>query len=432
MGVNLVRLGGRGAPTLHSPRMRVRMLTVGSRGDVEPVLALGSDLRSRGHDVVIATHERFRTAIEDRGVGFRILPGDPTAALETTDAHRLIRTGPSLVRVIRRFARLLLPWFDELTVAAPAAVDDAELILYSPLASVGWHLGEAMGVPSALLSLQPFQPTGEWSAVTMGGKDLGPPLNLLTHLVSQQLTWQPLRRKVQSWRQDDLGLGPLPFLGPYSVLDHERHPQLLGVSPAVVPPPPDWPPHVHVTGYWFLDPPSDWVPPDEVAAFLAEGPEPPLFVGFGSMTGVEDVAEQICRTALSLGYRIVTTAGATPNNSVLPVESIPHSWLFPRMAGVVHHGGAGTTAAVLRAGVPSLVIPMFADQPFWARRVTFLGAGTTIPFREVDHESVGMALGNLEAYRGRAGEVASIIAGEDGNRTAADIIERSWLTGFGS
>jgi len=159
-------------------------------------------------------------------------------------------------------------------------------------------------------------------------------------------------------------------------------PILYGFSPAVVPTPTDWPAFVHPTGYWFLDAPRDWRPPVALSAFLAAGP-PPVYVGFGSMRNRQPqvVTALVVEALERAGQRGVLHSGwdglaeLRLPETIFPVDSIPHDWLFPRMAAIVHHGGAGTTAAALRAGRPAVVVPFFADQPFWARRVYELGVG---------------------------------------------------------
>lgn len=406
--------------------MRITMLTVGTRGDVQPVVALGVECAERGHDVTVATHAPFRNFVESRGLSFAPLPGDPRTVLDTPEAQRLVRTGTSVVTFLRRFLRLLRPWFDELTEAAESACERADLILYSPLAFVGWHLGEASGVPTALMALQPLEPTSEWSTVSLGGRNLGGPINLLTHAATRQLAWQPLRRPVQRWRRR-LGLAPDPFTGPYRRLREERHPQLYGFSEAVVPRPADWPDHVSITGYWFLGTPEAWTPPPDLTGFLDAGPAP-IYVGFGSMSGTEAATESVVRSALALGRRVIVDGPAEVAGDlageVFAVHDVPHSWLLPACAGAVHHGGAGTTAAALRAGLPSVVVPGYADQPFWGRRVHAIGAGPE-PL-DPDHlhtDAVTAAVRSLDRFRPGAKAVAAALAIENGTATAADLVE---------
>ena len=173
-----------------------------------------------------------------------------------------------------------------------------------------------------------------------------------------------------------------PFFGPFDAEPVRGQPILYGYSPAVIPPPADWGADIHVTGYWFLDPAEDWTPDAALTDFLAAGP-PPVYVGFGSMSSrnPEATANLILDALARTGQRGIIHAGwgglqrTDLPASVMMVDGVPFAWLFPRVAAVVHHGGAGTTSAGLRAGVPSVVVPFFGDQPFWAQRVADLGVG---------------------------------------------------------
>ncbi|WP_203788749.1 glycosyltransferase [Paractinoplanes rishiriensis] len=193
-----------------------------------------------------------------------------------------------------------------------------------------------------------------------------------------------------------------------------------GFSPEVVPRPADWPANVHVTGYWWPATPPRWEPPALLADFLAAGP-PPVFLGFGSMTAdqLHDVAGTAVKRA---GVRAVVQAGwaglEAAGDDTLLVGEVPHEWLFPRTAAVVHHAGAGTAAAGLRAGVPAVPVPVLVDQPFWADRLHRLGvAPAPLPIRELTAESLGDSLRTClknETYRDRAAQLGHRIRAEDG------------------
>jgi sterol 3beta-glucosyltransferase len=205
----------------------------------------------------------------------------------------------------------------------------------------------------------------------------------------------------------------------------ERWPVLYGLSSSVVPRPADWGSELAMTGYWFLDGAQKWTPPRALEQFLAVGPKP-ICVGFGSMPSADpEQATRLFARALALaGQRGVLLTGwgglasAQLPEHVFALESAPHDWLFPRAAAVVHHGGAGTTAAALRAGVPALVVPFIADQRFWAGRVSALGAGIgPIQRRQLEPEPLGDALRALvenPAFRDGAARVAAALAREDG------------------
>jgi UDP:flavonoid glycosyltransferase YjiC (YdhE family) len=206
-------------------------------------------------------------------------------------------------------------------------------------------------------------------------------------------------------------------------LPPEGWPICHGYSPAVVPRPSDWPAEVQVTGYRWPATPEGWKPPDELVHFLAAGPAP-VFVGFGSMTREQSgrLGEIIGAGVTRAGVRAVVQSGWTglsgAGRDVLTIGDVPHDWLFPRMAVVVHHAGAGTTAAGIRAGVPAVPVPMLVDQPFWAARLHRLGvAPRPVPVRELTAETLADALRTCldrPAYRDRAAALARRVRAEDG------------------
>jgi len=201
-------------------------------------------------------------------------------------------------------------------------------------------------------------------------------------------------------------------------------PTLLGVSPLIMPPPRDWPPHIHVTGYWFLPVPA-YEPPTTLQAFLDAG-TPPVYIGFGSMSNrdPEGTMRVIVEALAQTGQRGVVYSGwgglhsaDLPSNIYL-LDGAPHDWLFPRMAAVVHHGGAGTTGAALRAGVPSSVVAHIGDQWFWGRRLHETGVGAA-PMRrhEFDVPRLTATLNTLindSTLRQRAAQMGEDIRAEDG------------------
>jgi UDP:flavonoid glycosyltransferase YjiC (YdhE family) len=212
-------------------------------------------------------------------------------------------------------------------------------------------------------------------------------------------------------------------------------PVFNGYSPTVLPKPPDWPESVHVTGYWFLDQLIDWEPPTELVDFLDSGPAP-VYVGFGSMhaRSSKEMTRVVVEALSRVGLRgiLLSGWGALSHDGlpdyVLPVKSVPHEWLFPRVTAVVHHGGAGTTGAGLRAGVPSILVPFFGDQYFWASRVAALGVGPeSIPVKRLSVESLERALRFAvtdERMRERASDVGAAIQAENGVARVVEVLER--------
>ncbi|MDT8915450.1 glycosyltransferase [Amycolatopsis sp. PS_44_ISF1] len=400
---------------------QVVILAPGSRGDVQPCVALGRGLTADGDRVRVLAAPAFRALAEENGLGFAPLSADPAAILGSAAGRAWTAGGP--LTFLRGFREVLRPLLDRLLAEVHAGAADADLVLAPTLGFLGTHLSEHLGVPHAELHYQPSVPTRFFPHPLLPWvRRLGPGPRRLSYGVVDGLAWRLLRSEVDGWRAGPLGLPPAGWRGP-----RRDSPVLCGFSEAVIPRPPDWPARVHVTGYWFLDEPPGWSPPPRLRDFLASGP-PPVYVGFGSMR--PDRAEPTftaVRTALRrLGLRGLLGADAVPESEdLLPVKDVPHSWLFPRTAAAVHHGGAGTTAAALRAGVPSLVCPMFSDQPFWGARVHGLGAGPRpLPLRSLTADALAGRLETLlqPPARRSAERVSARLRREDGVARACAVL----------
>lgn len=413
---------------------QVVLLTSGSRGDVEPFCHLGRALAERGHEVRLATHERFRPLADARGIPFAPLND---GLLELND--RQGGTGNPLA-LLREARRIIAGTLEE----AWRAGAGAELIIHHPKALAGPTLAEALGVPAILALFVPMlTPTSEFAHPLLGGRDLGP-LNRPSYAIDRLIV-APYRGTLNRWRKEH-GLAPLPGLPRLDRVGRgEPTPILYPFSPTLVPRPADWPDRAHQTGFWFpTDTPGAGRPglEERLERFLQAGP-PPLYVGFGSMTGGDAMARTraVLRSVERVGTRAVIATGwdglaelraeADPER-VLFIEGAPHAELFPRVAAVVHHGGAGTTAAGLRAGRPTLICPFFGDQPFWGRRVAASGAGPEpIPQPRLSEATLAPALEALlsEPVRERARELGGRIRAERGLEEAVAVIESTLTRG---
>ena len=422
--------------------MRVTVLALGTRGDVVPYLALGLGLRGAGHEVTVAAYAEFGGEIRGRGLGFRPVAGGMQQVLGGADGVGGVEeAGNNPVRLIRHLHEALAPLMERFFRNCLATCRTSDAIVSSPLGFFGgYDVAELLRVPFLPAYVQPVHPTRGFPGLAFPGAPEWMPLvgayNLLTHHLGTQGFWQLLRRPANGARRDVLGLPPLPLAGPFGRLRERRHPTLYGWSPLVLPKPADWGEEVSVTGYWFLDRPEGWRPPEDLVSFLSSG-GPPVYVGFGSMPDREpEKTLGLMLEAIRLsGRRAVLLSGGSkePPERELPetvhrVGGVPHDWLFPRMAAAVHHGGAGTTGAALRAGVPCVVVPFLGDQSLWAGRVGALGAGPApIARKHLTAERLAAAIraatGN-EAMRDRAAEVGEGIRGEDGVARAVGLIDR--------
>ncbi|WP_329485382.1 glycosyltransferase [Kitasatospora sp. NBC_01246] len=391
--------------------MRILIITAGSRGDVAPFTGLGRRLLDAGHEVAVAAHPAFAALVGGCGLGYRPLPGDP---------EELIR-GWSRAASREEARALTRAYVDGLADGVERAVaDGTDLVLtaFAP-APLSETAGEALGVPVLETHLVPAFATREFALPGATDADgLGPEGNLAAgHDV--------VRRRDQLFAgaatrlRSRLGL---PEAAP-APSEADRRPVFAGFSPSVLPRPADWPTRVEVPGYWWPARPDGWRPPAELADFLQAGP-PPVFIGFGSMAPGhgERLSDLVAAAVKRAGVRAVVQAGWADlgggGDDVLAIGDVPHDWLFPRTAAVVHHAGAGTTGAGLRAGVPAVPVPVMADQPFWADRLHRLGvAPLVLPFEELSAEALGAAITACTTepvHRSRAAELARRIATEDG------------------
>jgi sterol 3beta-glucosyltransferase len=411
--------------------MRVAVVTLGSRGDVQPFVALGCGLKSAGYTVKVATGGDFEPLVRGSGLDFVPIRGDITAALTSPEGRKLMKSGNpfSFIWNLKKTASELLRTMQDDILSS---MEDADLVVFSYLCGPAIDVMEATGLPCFLGLLQPTLRTGEFPSVAVTVRDCGPMINRATYDIFQLTMWAIFGRMANKWRKERLGL---PRAQIVRRIERLRIPVLAAFSACVVPKPADWPDHAHVTGYWFIDPDADWQPPGELEAFIDAGARP-LCVTFGSMVDDESdrvmsiVKESLARSdhrAVVVGGRIEpgTRDGRDPN--LFGIDSVPYDWLFPRMAAVVHHGGAGTTAAVLRAGVPSVAIPFFADQPFWAARVHSLGLSPRpIPRRSLSADRLTRAIDLVlhdDSMRRKSVEMAPRIDSEDGVSTAISVID---------
>jgi sterol 3beta-glucosyltransferase len=411
--------------------MRVGIASVGSRGDVQPFLALAVALQRAGHAVRLATCEPFRALVTGHGVEFAAIGGDIKAMVGHRGRAALVAAGTSPLRNLRALREHVGPLVRDGLDRLPDALDGCDVILGQILAPGAAHYAERHGLPYFDAAYVPVFPT---RAFAHPGAPTSTPPGIaawLSHLGAEQVFWQAFRPDVDAFRRR-LGLGRARWLGP-SVPVARRPPALLGYTRAIVPRPDDWPEHVTVTGAWLLDPPADWRPPDDLLAFLAAGP-PPVYVGFGSMTVEEPEAltAAVVAALRRAGLRGVLSTGwgalaPADGDDVWNVGDVPHAWLFPQMAAIVHHGGASTTADALRAGVPQLVAPFLSDQPFWGARVAASGVGPTpIPVGRVTADGLHDALIAMAspAMRERAAAIGAVVRAERGGDDAVAAIER--------
>ncbi len=412
--------------------MKVAILTYGSRGDVQPFVALAQRLRQLGHSPLLAAPGRFSDFAARFEVDFIPLPGEPEEI-----SRALNDSGTNVLRIFRILQGYTQQIAPQVVARMLDVCSQVDIVVHSFLFTIGAHaLARSLGLPE--LSVQGFPvfiPTGDFPNVAF------PPLgrlgNLLSHHFANQMFWWGSKIGFMHIRSQLPRGFPAQLTWPFR--DGKYHPSaplLIAVSPSVLPRPAEWPETVHMPGYFFLDD-ETYQPPQKLLRFLEGGPTP-LCVTFGSMLHRD--APRIFRTLLQVieatNERAVILTGwndpsllaeAETNKRILILPQAPHEWLFPRCKFVVHHGGAGTTAAVLRAGVPQIVLPHTADQPFWGRRAHALGvAAAPIPVGTLSFEKLLAAFSTAQSVslQAAAKSLSTRIRTEDGVGYAVRLIER--------
>ncbi|MBB5928563.1 UDP:flavonoid glycosyltransferase YjiC (YdhE family) [Streptomyces echinatus] len=411
--------------------MRVAIMTAGSRGDAAPYTGLGHRLGLAGHEVTLVTHGRFEPLVAGSTVRFHALPVDPLAELESPRGRGLHRStsGPGKLLRVGDLARRVVGRMTEDLLAAARHND--VLLLSSSLAPLGHTIAEGLRLPSLGVFLQPLAGTREFAPPVLGGGAWGGPVNRLTGQGVGLAVEHVFAGAVPAVRER-LGLPPVRAGAAWRARERRRWPVHHGFSPLVVPRPRDWRSGLEVGGYWW---PYDAGArlPEAVREFLDAG-APPVFVGLGSAT-VPDARRLSARVVAALrraGLRGVIQRGwgglAAQGDDMLTVGEVPHSALFPRMAAVVHHAGAGTTAAGLRAGVPAVPVPVQFDAGFWSARLVALGvAPAVVPLRRLTVDALASALVRATrdpAYRRRADALGARIRGEDGTAPVLAALDR--------
>lgn len=415
--------------------MRVALVCNDSRGGVQPYVALARGLRDAGHDVRAVAPSDLASLFTDVGVEVRPLAGSVEAVLRASGGAAERGAVASTRLAMRELPARLGGWTRQ-TLEACEGVDLVAGGIGGMV--VGLSVAEKLGVPFVEAHLQPIgAPTDAYPGVLAAGIPswLGGWGRRLGHRVTDLALWMPFSGAMQTVRRDVLGLpgrAPAP----------SRQPVLYAFSAHVVPVPTSPERERHVTGYWFLPTPPRWEPDAALEDFLAR-PGPVVSIGFGSMASRDPAAlTELVRDAVAkVGVRAVLLSGwgglreLPASAHIHSAAALPHDWLFSRVSATVHHGGAGTTGAALRAGVPSVVVPFTMDQPFWAARVAALGVGPEpIPRARLTSARLARAIERAladDALRERAARLGALLRAEDGVSAAVSVLERMRSSGAG-
>lgn len=415
--------------------MKSVIIALGSRGDVEPYVALAARMSQAGYDVVVATHASMQGVANSHGVTARSVGGDPQEIVRQGDGLAWINSGSNIFQLSRGLYRVADKIFDEAFSNCLDLCRDAQLIIASRLAvipaTVIAHQTGARCIPAYV---QPAHPMGAFPSIFIPfDVSFGSTGNRWSHILTEQVYWLLFRPLLKRWQAQFRGRNEAQVLGMLAPRPMIHGPGLLAVSPVVVPSSDEDP--VRPSGYWVLDNSASWCPPPALVDFISAGSRP-ICIGFGSMCvpTPEDLAE-IVRTAVKQArIRAIVLAGwgalqaITPDEDIFVLEQAPHAWLLPQVKMMIHHGGAGTVAACLRAGIPSVVVPFFADHMFWARRLSTLGvAPTSIPESHLTAARLASSIEQVSTnpnFGRRAARLAHRILAEDGPGEAIRVIDR--------
>lgn len=362
--------------------MKITVFAAGSRGDIQPCLILSKRLQQVGYRVCLAAPQDFAAFIQEHDVDFYPLRGDVQQIMASDTGRKFMETGgANPIKSIRAIRTLIRPVVMRMVEDAYAACQDADaMICLGVFGAFGMSIVESLGIPMLNIEPAPLLPTRAFPAPSWPlQNNLGGFHNYISGMLMLQVIWLYYRPFVNEFREN---LGLSAYSGASFNRALRSTPMLSAYSPNIISHPADWSEKVHITGYLFHDLDADWQPTSDLRTFLDAG-DPPIYVGFGSMSGrnPEELASLAIEALAISGQRgllLTGWGGLRPElvpESVFVLDSAPHSWLFPRMAAVVHHGGAGTTAEGLRAGVPNVIVPFVFDQPFWGARVKAMGLG---------------------------------------------------------
>ncbi|KAH0906045.1 hypothetical protein HID58_037872 [Brassica napus] len=418
------------------PRLKIVILVVGTRGDVQPFLAIAKRLQEFGHRVRLATHANFSSFVRSAGVEFYPLGGDPRELAGYMARNKgLIPSGPGEIakqrKQLKAIIESLLPACTEPDMQTAASFR-AQAIIANPPAYGHVHVAEALGVPIHIFFTMPWTPTHEFPHPLARVPQSA--AYWLSYIVVDLMVWWSIRTYINDFRKRKLDLAPIAYFSTYhGSISHL--PTAYMWSPHIVPKPSDWGPLVDVVGYCFMNLGSKYQPGEEFIHWIERG-SPPIYIGFGSMPLddpkktmdiiLETLRDTEQRGIVDRGWGGLGNLVDVPENVFL-IEDCPHDWLFPQCSAVIHHGGAGTTATGLKAGCPTTIVPFFGDQFFWGDRIYEKGLGPApIPIAQLNVENLCTSIRFMlqPEVKSRVMELAKVLENEDGVAAAVDAFHR--------
>lgn len=411
----------------------ITILCSGSRGDFQPYIALAQELKNLGKAARITGMREFETFVKSYGIDFYPIQADFKSLNVDENMLKEAQSADNPLKMILTFNKMKKYG---LSIANEfyAACEGSELVIYHPGCTIGYFAAERLGIPAILASPFPMHKTKEQTSVIQYGRVKSTPLrNIISYEMLQGMLWLASNNSVKYlWKKEFGGL-PKNFGKPYDRHKDKKHPAVISCSNFVFKRPKDWNENIHQYGYWFVKKPTEYVPSKELCDFLNSG-EKPVYIGFGSVfhKDQKETLSKLIIDALAKANKrgIICGMGKFDNlpSNIISIDSIPHSWLFNRVAAVCHHGGAGTTSPGFAAGVPSVIIPFANDQHAWAHRAYDLKVGSkpiTIKKLTSDNLAEAIEYALQDKIIENAKKLAADIATENGARDCAKVIVES-------
>lgn len=421
--------------------MKIFMLTIGTRGDVQPFIALGRALKAEGYSVTLATSSSFETLISGHGLDYGYISNDLLDLMDSAEGRQAMEETVGILGTVRSMAKLAQEGNRinrKILIESWEAAEKAQpdLIIYHPKAFGASHIAERLRIPAVMAVMQPMiVPTSAMPPIGIPALKLGGWYNRLGYRLIK-MGYNAYRGMTNTFREETLKIDKLSGSDDVlSTLKGQPVPVMHAFSQHILPRPHDWPDYAHLTGYWFLEDSESWKAPADLLAFLDAG-DAPVYIGFGSMAGrdpqrlgrivIEALQKAKVRGVIATGWGGINTDDLP--DTIFRIEQAPHDWLFPRMTAVVHHGGAGTTAATLRASRPAVICSFMGDQPFWGNQIQAMGLGSgPIPQKRLTADRLAAAIIEVTtnpAIRQNAEVLGERIRQEDGIGNAVTLIEK--------
>lgn len=407
----------------------ITIICAGSRGDFQPYIALAQELKKLGEEIRIAGFTEFESFVRNYEIDY--IPIEADYEKLGVDPKMLKQAGSAdnPFKMLLTFNKMK-KYGAEIAKETYASLEGSDLIVYHPGCTIGYFAAQEMGIPAVLASPFPMNKTNEYLSIVTYGKSKPTKLNkIISYKMIQGMLWLASSNTVKQYWKKRFERLPNNFGNPYERIS-KKHQAIVSCSNFVFPRPKDWNENIHQSGYWFVEENIEYRPSKELEEFINKG-EKPVYIGFGSVFNNEEKDELvkiIIDAMRKCGTRgIISGMGEIDNlpDNLISVGSIPHTWLFENVSVVCHHGGAGTTAAGFRAGVPSVIIPFSNDQFAWAHRAFDLDVGAKPIYRKnltADKLVEGINFALDKNIASNAKKLSQSIASENGALDCAKVI----------